>query len=45
MEWLRDATNALEQEDILLNKGLNNSLLNYNKYCLFQIIVSDKCLK
>ena len=25
MEWLRDATNALEKEDSLLNKGLNNS--------------------
>ena len=25
MEWLRDATNALEQEDSLLNKGVNNS--------------------
>ena len=24
MEWLRDATNTLEQEDSLLNKGLNN---------------------
>ena len=30
MEWLRDATNALEQEDSPLNKGLNNSFLNYN---------------
>ena len=34
MEWLRDATNALEQEDSLLNKGLNNSFLNYNG-CFF----------
>ena len=34
MEWLRDATNALEQEDSLLNKGLNNSFLNYNR-CFF----------
>ena len=34
MECLRDATNALEQEDSLLNKGLNNSFLNYNK-CFF----------
>ena len=25
MEWLRDATNALEQEVSLLNKGLNDS--------------------
>ena len=30
----RDATNALEQEDSLLNKGLNNSFLNYNS-CFF----------
>ena len=30
MEWLRGATNALEQEDSLLNKGLNNSFLNDN---------------
>ena len=28
MEWLRDATNASEQEGSLLNKGLNNSFLN-----------------
>ena len=28
MEWLRDATNALGEEDSLLNKGLNNSFLN-----------------
>ena len=34
MEWLRDGTNASEQEDSLLNKGLNNSFLNYNK-CFF----------
>ena len=34
MKWLRDATNALEQEDSLLNKGLNNSFLNYNR-CFF----------
>ena len=34
MEWLRGTTNASEQEDSLLNKGLNNSFLNYNK-CLF----------
>ena len=27
MEWLRDATNTLEQEDSLLNKGLNNAFL------------------
>ena len=26
MEWLRDATNALEEEDSPLNKGLNNSV-------------------
>ena len=32
MEWLRDATNALEQEDSLLNKGLNNSFMNYYRY-------------
>ena len=31
MEWLRDATNALEQEDSLLNKGQNNSFLNNNR--------------
>ena len=30
MEWLRDATKSLEEEDSLLNKGLNNSFLNYN---------------
>ena len=29
MECLRDATNALEQEDFVLNKELNNSFLNY----------------
>ena len=34
MEWLRDATNALEREDSLLNKGLNNSFFNYNR-CFF----------
>ena len=34
MEQLRDATNASEQEDYLLNKGLNNSFLNYNR-CFF----------
>ena len=34
MEWLRDATNALEQEDSLLNKGLNNSFMNYYR-CFF----------
>ena len=31
IEWWRDATNELEQEDCLLNKGLNNSFLNYNR--------------
>ena len=31
MEWLRDATNALEQEDSLLNKELNSSFSNYNR--------------
>ena len=31
MEWLRDATNASQQEDSLLNKGLNNSFLNCNR--------------
>ena len=30
MEWLRDATDALEEEDSLLNKGLDNSFLNNN---------------
>ena len=35
MEWLRDATNALEQKDSLLNKILNNSFLNYNKCFVF----------
>ena len=30
MEWLKDTTNASEQEDSLLNKGLSNSFLNYN---------------
>ena len=34
IEWLRDTTNASEQEDPLLNKGLNNSFLNYNR-CLY----------
>ena len=34
MELLRDATNALEQKDSLLNKGLNNSFFNYNR-CFF----------
>ena len=29
MEWLRDATNALKQEDSPLIKGLNNSFFNY----------------
>ena len=32
MEWLRDATDALEQEDSLLKKGLNNFFLNYNRW-------------
>ena len=34
MEWLRDATNASEQDDFRLNDGLNNSFLNYNT-CYF----------
>ena len=34
MEWSRDATNASEQEDSLLTKGLNNSFLSY-KRCFF----------
>ena len=34
VEWLRDATNALEQVDSFLNKGLNNSFLNYSR-CFF----------
>ena len=34
IEWLRDTTNALEQEESLLNKGLNNSFLNDNG-CFF----------
>ena len=34
MEWLRDAINASEQEESLLNKGLNNTFLNYNR-CVF----------
>ena len=34
LDWLRGATNALEQEDSLLNKALNNSFLNYNR-CFF----------
>ena len=34
MEWLKDATNVLEKDDSLLDKGLNNSFLNYNR-CLF----------
>ena len=36
MELLRDATNALEQEDSLLNRGLNNSFLNYDR-CFFSL--------
>ena len=32
IEWLRDVTNALEKEDSLLNKGLNDSFLNYNRF-------------
>ena len=31
IEWLRIATNALEQEDTLSNNGLNNFFLNYNR--------------
>ena len=34
IERLRDAPNALEQEDSFLNRGLNNSFLNYNR-CFF----------
>ena len=34
VEWLRDAANALEQEDSLWNKGLNNSFLNYDRFFL-----------
>ena len=34
VEWLRDATNTSEQEDSLLNKGLNHSFLSYNR-CFF----------
>ena len=35
MEWLGNVTNSfIEQEDPLLNKGLNNSFLNYNR-CFF----------
>ena len=30
MEWLKDATNALEQDDSVSNKGPNNSF-----WCLF----------
>ena len=26
MEWLRDATNPLEKEDFVLNKGLNKGV-------------------
>ena len=33
-ELLKDVANALEQEDSLLNKGVNNSFLNYNR-CFF----------
>ena len=36
MEWLREATNALKQEDSPLNKGLNNSFLNYSR-CFFYL--------
>ena len=31
MKWLRDATDVLEQEDSLLNKGLNNSFLKLSQ--------------
>ena len=34
MEWLRNATNALEQDDSLLNWGQNNSFSNYDR-CFF----------
>ena len=37
LEWFRDATNALEQDDSLLNKGLNKFFLNYNSCDLFSI--------
>ena len=36
IEWLRDTTNASEQENSLLNKELNNSILNYNR-CFFSL--------
>ena len=32
MECLRDPTNALEQEDSLLNKALNDSFLKHNMF-------------
>ena len=32
MEWLREATNAIEQEDSLLSNGQDNSFLDYNRY-------------
>ena len=39
-EWLRDATNALEQEDSLLNKGLNDSFLNYRRFFFSKFKIS-----
>ena len=47
MEWLKDATNALEQEDSLLNKELNNSFLNYNRcfFSKFKILIHGFVIK
>ena len=35
MVRLKDVTNALEQGDSLMNKGLNNSFLNCNRWFFF----------
>ena len=40
MEWLRDGTNALDQEDYLLNNGLNNFFLNYKQVCFSKFKIS-----
>ena len=41
MQQLRDATNASEQDDSFLDKGLNNFFLNYNSCDFFS--VQDSC--
>ena len=41
MEWLRDATNALEEKNSLSNKGPNDSSLNENR-CFFFVIFGEE---